>query len=49
MHDDALNWLEKGYEIHDQDMPYAFLPAALAELGSNPRFIQLAKKMKLPV
>ena len=49
MHDDALNWLEKGYEIHDQDMPYAFLPAALAELGSNPGFIQLAKKMKLPI
>ena len=48
MHDDALSWLEKGFANHDVNMPYAFLPAELNNLRSDPRYAALAVKMNLP-
>lgn len=44
----ALEWLERGYEIHDPNMPYITTFATFDQLKDNPRFIELLKKMKLP-
>jgi len=45
----VLDWLEKGYEVHDQNMPYVYADFADYEaIKDNPRFIQLLKKMNLP-
>ena len=49
-YDKALYWLERGYEIHDPNMPYittVFFDDD--QLKDNPRFIELLKKMKLPI
>ena len=47
-HEEAILWLEKGFENHDLNMPYAFLPAEFNNLRSDPRYRELANKMKLP-
>lgn len=44
----AIEWLERGYDNHDVDMSYAFLPAELNNLRSDPVYADLAKKMNLP-
>jgi TolB-like protein/thioredoxin-like negative regulator of GroEL len=48
----AIEWFEIAYEIHDPDMPYAFILPATEELRTNPkyssRFKALADKMNLP-
>ena len=49
MEDEAISWIERGYEMHDPDMPYAFLPAELQNLRSDPRYRDLAEKMNLPI
>jgi TolB-like protein len=47
--DKALDWLEKGYEIHDPTMPYiATRCFNLDPLFTNPRFLAIVKKMNLP-
>jgi serine/threonine-protein kinase len=46
----VLEWLEKGYEIHDPNMPYIYADFADYEpINNNPRLIELLKKMKLPL
>ena len=46
----ALDWLEKGYEIHDQNMTYIYAIFRKNELiKDNPRFIAILKKMNLPI
>ena len=48
--DKAMDWLEKGYEVHDHQMPYlasGFFP--LDTLYENPRFIAILEKMNLPL
>ena len=48
--DKALDWLEKGYEIHDPTMPYIATHCFnLDPLFSNPRFLAIVKKMNLPL
>jgi len=48
--DKALDWLEKGYEIHDPTMPYiATRCFNLDPLFTNPRFLAIVKKMNLPL
>ena len=49
MTEETIYWLERGYEMHDPDMPYAFLPIEFRGLVSNPRYVALAEKMKLPL
>lgn len=49
MEEEAIDWLERGYEVHDPDMPYAFLPLEFRNLLSNSRIISLAEKMNLPL
>ncbi len=46
----ALDWIEKGYEVHDPNMPYITTKIAFYDqLKGNPRFIELLKKLNLPV
>jgi TolB-like protein len=48
--DKAMDWLEKGYEIHDPNMPYITTHCYnLDPLFSNPRFLAIVKKMNLPL
>jgi tetratricopeptide (TPR) repeat protein len=44
----AVDWLEKGYEVHDQNMPYIGWPV-FDSLRSDPRFQALLRRMNLPV
>jgi len=45
----ALAWLEKGYEIGDPNMPYIIEPAIFDLLKDEPRFLDLLQKMNLPL
>jgi len=48
--DKAMDWLEKGYEIHHPGMPYISTKNYdLDQLKENPRYIELIKKMNLPL
>jgi len=48
--DKAMEWIEKGYEIHDPQMPYIGTKGYLCEpLFNNPRFIDIVEKMNLPM
>jgi TolB-like protein len=43
----ALYWLEQGYEVRDPNMPYLLLPI-YDSLRNEPRFQELIRKMNLP-
>jgi len=45
----AMDWLEKGFEFRDQNMPYIATGILSDSLYSNPRFIAMMKKMNLPM
>ena len=46
----ALDYFEQAYEIHDQNLPYMKLfDKPYPELKNVPRYIELLKKMNLPV
>jgi len=48
--DKAMEWLEKGLEVHDPVMPYIATKMFLFEpLFVNPRFIDIVEKMNLPL
>ncbi len=45
-----MDWLENGYEIHHPIMPYISTRVFdLDQLKENPRYIELLKKMNLPL
>lgn len=46
MHDDALRWLEKGYEQRDPKMTSLKVERKWNNLRNEPRFIDLMKRMK---
>ncbi len=49
-YDNVMELLEKGYEIHDPNMPYiSTCIGHFDRLNENPRYIELLKKMKLPL
>jgi TolB-like protein len=49
MPDKAMDWLEKGFELRDPNMPYIATGVYnLDPLFSNPRFIDIVEKMNLP-
>jgi tetratricopeptide (TPR) repeat protein len=49
-YDKAMDWLEKGYEIHSPSMPYmGQFMKTYDQLKKNPRYIELLKKMNLPL
>jgi tetratricopeptide (TPR) repeat protein len=47
-YDLAVDWLEKAYEEYDPNLPYIGGPF-LDPLRSNPRFLDLLRKMNLPL
>jgi tetratricopeptide (TPR) repeat protein len=49
-HDKAMDWIEKGFELHDPIMTYITKSAQIFDsLFGNPRFIAICKKMNLPL
>jgi TolB-like protein/Tfp pilus assembly protein PilF len=49
LHDEALTWLEKAYEEHDNNMPYLSIDPIFDEMRSNSRFQNLLRQMDLPI
>ncbi len=48
--DKAIEWLEKGFEVRDPNMPYISTRGFLFEpLYDNPGFIEILQKMNLPL
>jgi len=48
--DKAMEWIEKGFEVRDPNMPYIATPGFHCEpLFDNPGFIEIIKKMNLPL
>jgi len=47
-YDRAIDWLEKGYEDHDPNMPYIGEPLFYDPLRSYPRYQDLLRRMNLP-
>jgi serine/threonine protein kinase len=48
--DKAMDWVEKGFEMHDPLMTYNTTPARYFDrLFGDPRFIAICEKMKLPL
>ena len=48
--DRAMDWLEKGFELHDGNMPYIATGVYnLDPLFNNSRFIEIIQKMNLPL
>jgi len=48
--DKAIDWVEKGFEMHDPLMTYITTPARYFDrLFGDPRFIAICEKMKLPL
>jgi serine/threonine-protein kinase len=46
----VLDWLERGYEIHDHNMPYILTRVTSYDsLYDHPRFIAIVEKMNLPL
>jgi TolB-like protein/Tfp pilus assembly protein PilF/predicted Ser/Thr protein kinase len=45
---EALDWLEKAYEAHDQNCIYLGVDPIFDQLRSEPRFQDLLRRMKLP-
>ena len=49
-YDKVMDYYEKGYEFHNPNMPYiATKMYGSDELKENPRYIELLKKMNLPI
>ena len=46
--DDAIRVLKEGYKNHDPNMPYAFVLVEFKNLEADPRYREIAEKMKLP-
>jgi hypothetical protein len=48
--DKAMDWVEKGFEMHDPQMTYiATTIYYLDPLFGNPRLISICEKMNLPI
>jgi hypothetical protein len=45
----ALDWLEKGFEVRDPNLPYINVDPTYDPLRSDPRFQALLRRMNLPL
>jgi hypothetical protein len=46
----AMDWIEKGFETHDQQTTYITATGGhFEQLFSDPRFIEIVEKMNLPL
>jgi serine/threonine protein kinase/tetratricopeptide (TPR) repeat protein len=48
INNEAIDWLEKAYKAHDQNMPYISVDPIFDDLRADPRFQDLLRRMKLP-
>ncbi len=46
-YDEALEWLERAFEVHDPNLPYLGMPV-FDPVRSDPRFENLLRRMNLP-
>jgi hypothetical protein len=46
--DRALDWLERGFEAHDPNMPGLVCQPAFDRLRDDPRFKDILRRMNLP-
>ena len=46
--DQAIEWLERGFEVNDPAMPYLGVLSCYDIVWDDPRFQELLRKMKLP-
>ena len=44
----ALEWLEKAFEVRDPNLPFVNLMLVFESLRSDPRFQALLRRMNLP-
>jgi tetratricopeptide (TPR) repeat protein len=49
LYEDAIRWLERGLQIHDQDMPYIFIMHEFEQLRQDKRFQRIAEKIGVPL
>ena len=49
MYEDAIRWLERGLQMHDQDMPYIFIMHEFEQLKQDERFQRIAQKIGVPL
>jgi len=49
MYEDAIRWLERGFQMHDQDMPYIFIMHEFEQLKQDKRFQRIAQKIGVPL
>jgi tetratricopeptide (TPR) repeat protein len=49
MYEDAIRWLERGFQMHDQDMPYIFIMHEFEQLRQDERFQRIAQKINVPL
>jgi len=47
MNKEAIDWLEKAYQAHDQNMPYISVDPIFDDLRGDPRFQDILRRMKL--
>jgi TolB-like protein/Tfp pilus assembly protein PilF/predicted Ser/Thr protein kinase len=47
MNKEALDWLEKAYQAHDQNMPYISVDPIFDDLRAEPRFQEILRRMRL--
>jgi serine/threonine protein kinase/tetratricopeptide (TPR) repeat protein len=47
MNTEAIDWLEKAYQAHDQNMPYLSVDPIFDDLRNDPRFQDILRRMKL--
>ena len=48
--DKAMDWIEKGFELHDPQITYITATGRFFEqLFGNPRFIAICEKANLPI
>jgi serine/threonine-protein kinase len=47
MNQEAIDWLEKAYQAHDQNMPYISVDPIFDEMRNEPRFQDILRRMKL--
>ena len=49
MYEEALKWLERGLQMHDQDLPYIFIMHEFNHLKPDERFRRIAQKINIPL
>ena len=49
MHEQAIDWYKQMYDTHNANLPYISKSSVYEKLKDNSRYIELLKRMNLPV